>query len=94
MTRTNAHGHWFIIVTIFKALCYNDLVCYTIMISVPYLIGILVFPNDVHVYMFCPNQEPCPVLEPGNVAAQFRNQLPGSRTSYPVQELDKHIISI
>ena len=42
-------------------------------------------------YMFCPNQEPCPVPEPDNIAAQFRNRLPGSRTGCPVRELDKHI---
>ena len=43
------------------------------------------------IYMFCPNREPCPVLEPDNIAARFRNRLPGSRTGCPVQELDKHV---
>ena len=40
-------------------------------------------------YMFCLNQELFPVPEPDNIAARFRNRLPGSRIGCPVPEPDK-----
>ena len=45
----------------------------------------------VCMYMFCLNREPCPVPEVDSIASWFRNRLPSSRTSFPIQELDKHV---